>query len=262
MGTASNFWTSFFKGDLNLSVTMTFCSSVASFGLSTLWIWALGSQILGDSAEINIPYLQIFLTIISLVIPICLGMVFKWKKPKLAGKLRRFSKPVFLCFILVSVAFGIYINRTFFVLVEGRHVLCGIMLSLSGFIIGALAAFFARLNKEQIIAVSIETAVQNPAVAFLVMQGGEIESPYSDIGSLPVICYIGFAVGPPMLFVLIIFKIVEFIRNNWNPDTEKSDEESKEVEKASGVSGDMNLSADAANKANYGGASANKGFEN
>ena len=32
-------------------------------------------------------------------------------------------------------------------------------------------------------------------VAFLVMQGGKIESPYSDMGSLPIICYIGFAVG-------------------------------------------------------------------
>jgi len=212
-GTASNFWTIFFEGDINLSVTMTFCSSVASLGLSTLWIWALGSQFLNTDSSIanHIPYPKIFISILSLVLPVSLGMFFKYKKPDIAAKLWKYSRPVFLVFVLVSLSFGIYINRSFFSLVEYTHVISAILLSLAGFTVGALSAVAGRLNKAQIIAVSIETAIQNPSAAFLIMQT-TIGSPYSDIGSLSVISYIACAKGPPMLLALIIYKSVEFIR--------------------------------------------------
>jgi len=60
--------------------------------------------------------------------------------------------------------------------------------------------------------VSLETAVQNPGIGFIVMQSN-LESPYSEIGSLPIIAYLLVATGPPMICVLIIIKTIEFIRN-------------------------------------------------
>ena len=54
-GTHSNFWTAMFGGDVNLSVTMTLISSVASFGMTSLWVYLLGRE-LGVDEEINIPY--------------------------------------------------------------------------------------------------------------------------------------------------------------------------------------------------------------
>jgi len=211
-GTASNFWTTFFKGDLNLSVTMTFCSSVASFALSTFWIWALGQSILDDDTNIELPYLRIFLAIVSLVLPICLGMLLKYKKPDIALKLRKISRPFFLLFVIVHASIGIYINRAFFSLVAPKHVLVAVLLSASGFLLGFVLSLIARLKTAQIIAVAIETAVQNPSAAFIVMQTN-IKSPYTDIGSVPIICYVGFAIGPPMLVALTIFKLVECYRN-------------------------------------------------
>merc|ERR1719348_1545300 len=44
-GAASNFWTAMFGGDVNLSVTMTFMSSVASFGMTTMWVYLLGTPL-------------------------------------------------------------------------------------------------------------------------------------------------------------------------------------------------------------------------
>ena len=44
-----------FGGDVNLSVTMTLISSVASFGMTSLWVYLLGRE-LGVDEEINIPY--------------------------------------------------------------------------------------------------------------------------------------------------------------------------------------------------------------
>jgi sodium/bile acid cotransporter 3/5 len=47
-GNLSNFWTSMFGGDVNLSVTMTMVSSLCSFGMTSLWVWLLGRQFSGE----------------------------------------------------------------------------------------------------------------------------------------------------------------------------------------------------------------------
>eukprot|EP00091_Calanus_sinicus_P011705 TRINITY_DN26425_c0_g1_i1.p1 TRINITY_DN26425_c0_g1~~TRINITY_DN26425_c0_g1_i1.p1 ORF type:complete len:160 (+),score=23.02 TRINITY_DN26425_c0_g1_i1:538-1017(+) len=44
-GVGSNFWTAMLGGDINLSVTMTFFSSVAAFAMTSFWIWALGTPL-------------------------------------------------------------------------------------------------------------------------------------------------------------------------------------------------------------------------
>lgn len=44
-----------FRIDVNLSVTMTILSSVASFGMTTFWAYSVGTRLSGDK-EIEIPY--------------------------------------------------------------------------------------------------------------------------------------------------------------------------------------------------------------
>ena len=55
-GVGSNFWTAMLGGDINLSVTMTFFSSVAAFAMTSFWIWILGSPLVSE--EIPIPFGQ------------------------------------------------------------------------------------------------------------------------------------------------------------------------------------------------------------
>ena len=40
-GTGSNFWTLLLNGDINLSITMTFVSTVAALGMMPLWIFLM-----------------------------------------------------------------------------------------------------------------------------------------------------------------------------------------------------------------------------
>ena len=47
-GNLSNFWTLLLDGDVNLSVTMTMISSIFSFGMTSLWVWLLGTQFAGE----------------------------------------------------------------------------------------------------------------------------------------------------------------------------------------------------------------------
>ena len=41
-GTGSNFWTLLLDGDINMSITMTFMSTMLALGFMPLWIYSLG----------------------------------------------------------------------------------------------------------------------------------------------------------------------------------------------------------------------------
>ena len=55
-----------FEGDVNLSCTMTFLSSLGSFAFTTLWVWVLGSPLVGRA--VTIPYLQLTVSLASFTV--------------------------------------------------------------------------------------------------------------------------------------------------------------------------------------------------
>ena len=62
-------------------------------------------------------------------------------------------------------------------------VLGGIIVTLSGYVLGAALAAMFQLRKPQIIAVSIETAFQNGAIALLILQMS-FEPPFNDLATV------------------------------------------------------------------------------
>jgi predicted Na+-dependent transporter len=69
------FQTSMFHGDINLSCTMTFLSTVSSFAFTSLWVFLLGTPLVGKT--ITIPYLQIAMSLASFTVPLLLGVSVK-----------------------------------------------------------------------------------------------------------------------------------------------------------------------------------------
>ena len=64
-----------FDGDVNLSCTMTFLSTVASFAFTSFWIYLLGTPLVGHT--IPIPYPQIAISLASFTVPLLLGVALK-----------------------------------------------------------------------------------------------------------------------------------------------------------------------------------------
>ena len=79
-------------GDLDLSVTMTFCSTVASFATTTFWVWLFGRFVLRTRRSISLPYLQLFISLVALVAPILLGLLITWRRPHWSARLVKLSK--------------------------------------------------------------------------------------------------------------------------------------------------------------------------
>ena len=72
-GVGSNFWTAMLGGDINLSVTMTFFSSLAAFAMTSFWIYVLGSPLVSE--HIPIPFLQLAIALVSFAVPLVLGVL-------------------------------------------------------------------------------------------------------------------------------------------------------------------------------------------
>jgi len=216
-GTGSNFWTALFGGDINLSITMTFCSTIASFGMTTFWLWFFAKFVLPVDAPARLPYLELLMSLVALVVPVMLGMFLTHKRPDLSKRVVRSTRPFLVVILILMAVLGTYTNRYFYSAVSWFHIVAPLILGLTGYVAGSGLAWLARLNKKQIIAVSLETAMQNVGIAVLVLQSN-LESPYGDMALLSVIGYLLSSMGPINLFVFTIFKTSELVRRNCMKD--------------------------------------------
>ena len=113
-----------FDGDVNLSCTMTFISSLGSFAFTTMWVYLLGAPMVGKN--VPIPYLQLTGSLAMFVIPLLLGVLINHKLSKLAERLRKLSRPFFLLLLIVFPVVGSLQNIHFFYLCRWQHFAAGI----------------------------------------------------------------------------------------------------------------------------------------
>ena len=204
-----------FNGDVNLSVTMTLVSSLASFGMTSLWTWLLGRNLVaGEGARdptksIAIPYHMIAISLLVSTIPIALGVLFKYKWSSKAKRMHQLiAKPFFMICLIVFPVVGTYNSLYLFNLMTWRHVLVGFLAGNLGYVFGAGFAVLCRQKKPQIIAISLETAIQNVGIAFVVINLNFV-SPYSDVGSVPILAYLLCSAGPLLTLIYVFYLVYQ-----------------------------------------------------
>ena len=122
---------------------------------------------------------------------------------------------------------GFYSMSHIFILLDWTLLVAGLSVTVAGFMFGGLFAWITRLGRPQIIAVSLETAMQNANIAFVLLKT-TLPTPYSDIAALPPIAQILMTTA--ICFVLFgIIMIYKCIQKRRNPK-EKSDKLDEEEE--------------------------------
>lgn len=206
-GNSSNLWTLIFNGDVTLSVTMTFISTIASIGMMPLWVFLLGRHMSPETGALSIPFGNIVSSLVGLAVPLAVGMLIKRFKPKWALKLSKYIKPVTLIVIVTILVLSVTVNRYIFLLMTWQALLCGALVSWSAYIFGALAAFVGRLSREQIIAVAIEIAFQNSGIAVVILYTS-LPLPDADLVIVPVVCQT-ILQGVPLYVIYIARRILK-----------------------------------------------------
>lgn len=97
-----------------------------------------------------------------------------------------------------------------------KSFLCGALISWSAYAFGAFAAFLGRLNRAQIIAVSIEIAFQNSGIAVVVLFTS-LHQPDADLVIVPVVCQ-AILQGIPLYLLYIVLRLRKCVLNRMHPD--------------------------------------------
>ncbi|GMT04960.1 hypothetical protein PENTCL1PPCAC_27134 [Pristionchus entomophagus] len=224
-GGASNFWTILLDGNVNLSVTMTFLSTLASLFFMPLWLSLLGQEFLvgfSTGSIIKVPYAKIGSSLGSLVGPLLIGVLIARWKPALAAKARKIMRPFIIFVLIFVVAFGALSNLYMFKMITTRALIGGLLLPWCGFMFGCFAAIFARRSPGDVTAIAIETGIQNTGVAILLLKFS-FPTPDSDISSLLPVIVACFTPGP-LLAGAAVHMLLKRIqkKNGGSPDVEKS----------------------------------------
>jgi len=221
-GVGSNFWTAMLGGDINLSVTMTFFSSVAAFAMTSFWIWFLGSPLVDTT--LPIPYTQLVIALVSFALPVGLGILIRRKWPEKSLRVKaKIGRPLWLLMVLIIVVAGIAMNLFFFYLVTWRHLVAGACLGFLGYTFGATAAILTRMSRPQVIAVAIETAIQNGGIGVVVLNL-TFPSPYSDMALLPILAFFFCSAGPFLFFLYAVRQLIDKVRSKLTKEVEEVEE--------------------------------------
>ncbi|XP_076470033.1 uncharacterized protein LOC143300318 [Babylonia areolata] len=202
-GSASNVFCYLLGGDVSLSVTMTFCSTVASIGLLPMWMSTLGRYVSGLD-DVNIPFANIIYSLLGLVAACGFGLLLKTKKPTWAKVAITISKVGIALFIIFILTVGVYANLYVFSLMKGVVLAAAAMLPYCGFLIGGLVALVLRLPAKHVITIAIETGIQNTGVAMIVLLLS-LDHPESDL-SIVAPATSALFTPIPLYFAILFFK--------------------------------------------------------
>merc|ERR1712181_203743 len=156
-GGASNIWTIMFGGNLDLSVTMTAVSTFSAFFMMPLWVFLLGEVIVAGTHISDIPYFTITKYAVLLVVPLLIGISIRKCLPKVAD-------------IMVK-------------LITWRTALVGFALPWLGFGFGCLLSKFCNRERKDIIAIAIETGIQNTGMSIF-MLWHSLDHPAGDLAAV------------------------------------------------------------------------------
>ncbi|XP_045194746.2 ileal sodium/bile acid cotransporter-like [Mercenaria mercenaria] len=221
-GGISNIYTYLLDGDVSLSITMTFVSTVTSLGMMPLWIYTLGRLFVDDDYNITIPYINMIQIIALITVPLFIGIFIKYKFIKIAVTILKLLKPVTVICILVFLTVGLYSNWYIFKLFRPLHILAGCLLPYLGYIIGGAIAAILKQPFARVKTIALETGMQNVGVAYLLMISS-FPPPHGDLSSVAPMASALMTPFPPFL-VTIVYLIYKKCFKKYEPVLEDEPE--------------------------------------
>lgn len=207
-GSASNAYSYLLDGDVSLSVTMTFCSTVAALGLVPLWLFTVGQKVIyRTESNVQIPFENILTSLAGLLIPVGIGMILQWKKPKWAKYVVKTIRPIMVIFFILVFTLGVYANLYIFDLMKNTPLilLAGAIVPYVGFLFGGLVSLLTCQSWQRIRTIAIETGIQNTGIAIVLLKVS-LPPPDNDISIVAPIAAAIFT-PVPMLVAIISYEI-------------------------------------------------------
>lgn len=167
-GSGSNIICYYLDGDMDLSISMTACSSILALGMmplclliyTTLWV---------SSDTIQIPYDSIGITLVALLVPIAFGIYVKRRWPRQAKKILKVGSIAgFGLIVIIAVVGGILYQSSWDI--DPALWIIGTIYPFLGSSLGFLLARFVGQPWYRCRTIALETGFQNSQLCSTIVQ--------------------------------------------------------------------------------------------
>ncbi|XP_013399432.1 ileal sodium/bile acid cotransporter-like isoform X1 [Lingula anatina] len=200
-GTVSNMFTYWNDGDVPLSVFMTTCSTILAFGMMPLNLFIYSRSWTDD---VVVPFLKIFITLLTVVIPAGIGVLIRWKLPKIAKRLVQVASGCGMVSILIVIVCQIILYPHIFTS-EWKIWIAAVLLPFVGIILGYAFSAAACQTAKCCRTIAFETGSQNVAIALTLIAISFSPDRGAYIISIPVLSIVTMVVNPSV--ITVIYKI-------------------------------------------------------
>ncbi|XP_030285089.1 ileal sodium/bile acid cotransporter [Sparus aurata] len=167
-GTGSNIICYWLDGDMDLSISMTACSSIMALGMMPLCL-LIYTSIWTSSGSIQIPYDSIGITLVSLLIPIALGIYVKKRWPRFAKKILRIGSIAGFALIVIIAVVGGVLYQSSWTIAPSLWII-GTIYPFIGFGLGFVLARIAGQPWHRCRTIALETGFQNSQLCSTIVQ--------------------------------------------------------------------------------------------
>ncbi|KAM5271775.1 sodium-dependent organic anion transporter [Ctenodactylus gundi] len=167
-GTVSNIFTFWADGDMDLSISMTACSTVAALGMMPLclylytWSWTL-------ARSLTIPYQNIGITLVCLTIPVAFGVCVNHRWPKQSKFILKIGAAVGAVLLVVVTVAGVVLAKGSWN-ADPSLMTISFIFPLIGHVAGFLLALLTHQSWQRCRTIALETGAQNVQMCITVLQ--------------------------------------------------------------------------------------------
>ncbi|KAM6220943.1 sodium-dependent organic anion transporter [Rhynchocyon petersi] len=167
-GTISNIFTFWVDGDMDLSISMTACSTVAALGMMPLCLYVY-SRSWSLEQDLTIPYQNIGITLVFLTIPVAFGVYVNYRWPKQSTIILKIGAIVGGALLVVAAVTGVVLSKGIWNS-DFTLLIISFIFPLIGHLAGFLLALLTRQSWQRCRTISLETGAQNIQMCVTMLQ--------------------------------------------------------------------------------------------
>ncbi|KAM5273623.1 LOW QUALITY PROTEIN: hepatic sodium/bile acid cotransporter [Ctenodactylus gundi] len=210
-GSLSNAFSLAVKGDMNLSIVMTTCSTFCALGMMPLLLFIYSRGIYSGDLKSKVPYGGIMIALITVLIPCTIGIILKSKRPQYVPYVTKGGTIVTLLFSVVIIVLSVINVGKSIMFVMTPHLLAtSSLMPLIGFLFGYILSALFRLNAQCRRTISMETGFQNIQLCSTILNVTFKPEVIGPLFFFPLL-YMIFQLGEAFIFI-IIFRCYEKIK--------------------------------------------------
>ncbi|KAB1277359.1 Sodium/bile acid cotransporter [Camelus dromedarius] len=146
-GNLSNVFSLAMKGDMNLSIVMTTCSTFCGLGMMPLLLYIYSRGIYDGTLKDKVPYGGIMISLVLILIPCTIGIILNAKRPQYVHYVTRTGMIlILLCSVAVAVLSGLNVGKSILFVMEPHLLATSALLPFIGFLLGYILSILSCLN--------------------------------------------------------------------------------------------------------------------